>query len=155
MSSRIYQEIREKLGLCYSIYSFRSYYTDVALWTIYANTTPEMAVKLIDSIEKILKELFTVRITEGELADAKTHLKGSLILTQEETEVRMKRLYRLWNSYGTVLEFEESMRMIDEVTFTELDGIIKQVIVSKDFNLFAYGNKKAKKIERMRFDFNE
>jgi predicted Zn-dependent peptidase len=155
MSSRLYQEVRERLGLCYSIYAFRSYYSDVGAWTIYANTTPEMAEKLLDAVGKILKDLFTVRINETELRDAKSHLKGSFILSQEETEVRMKRLFRLWTSHGKVLEFEESMKMIDQVTIGEIDDIIKNYFRSSDFNLFAYGDKKARKIERMRFNFNE
>ncbi len=155
MSSRLYQEIRERLGLCYSIYAFRSYYTDVALWTIYANTTPEMAEKLLDSVGKILNDLFTVKITDTELSDAKSHLKGSLVLTQEETEVRMKRLYRLWVAHGKVIEFDESMKMIDEVTIDELDDIIRTYVKSEDFNLFAYGNKNGKKAERVRFNFNK
>jgi predicted Zn-dependent peptidase len=155
ISSRLYQEARERLGLCYSIYAFRSYYADTALWTIYANTTPDMAADLFKSIDNTIKSLFTSRITNKELSDAQSHLKGSLILTQEDTEVRMKRLYRLWSAHNTVLEFKDSMKMIDEVNIGELEEFAHLYLKPEDFNLYAYGSKKGKSIERMRFNFKK
>ena len=57
MSSRLFQQLREKEGLCYSVYSFRTYYSDTGLWTIYANCTPALAPRLIESLARELKRL--------------------------------------------------------------------------------------------------
>ena len=91
MSSRFYQKLREESGLCYSIYSFRSYYSDISMWNIYANTIPENTEKLLEELNKELKIIDKDRFSRSEFKDAVTHLEGGLILAKEDMELRMKR----------------------------------------------------------------
>jgi len=112
-----------------------------------------MAMQLLEAIGNNLKDLFIKKITPVEIADAKSHLKGSLILTQEDMEVRMKRLFRLFIAHGKVLEFEASMKMIDAVTYEEIDEIIHKYLIADRFNLLAYGNIKKQNIKKVRFEF--
>lgn len=153
MSSRLYQTIREEKGLCYTIFSFRTYYSDLIQWIIYANTQGSLTISLIQSIGKVLKGLFTVPVSDSEIEDAKSHLKGSLILAKENMEVRMKRLFKLYQINNTVLEFEDSIKMLDTITRDDIHNIINAFIKADNFNLLVLGNKKCKSIKGLKFEF--
>ncbi|HPU90569.1 MAG TPA: pitrilysin family protein, partial [Spirochaetota bacterium] len=92
MSSRLFQNIREKEGLCYSIYSFHSSYADSGIFGIYCGTAPENFRRTLDLILDECVVMLRTRITEQELADAKTYMKGNIALSFESTEVRMSQL---------------------------------------------------------------
>lgn len=153
MSSRLYQNIREEKGLCYTIFSFRTYYSDLIQWTIYSNTRGSLTISLIQSIGDVLKSLFTVPVSNSEIADAKSHLKGSLILAKENMEVRMKRLFKLFQINNKILEFEDSIKILDTVTRDDVQGIINTFIKVENFNLLVLGNRKCKSIKGIKFEF--
>lgn len=91
MSSRLFQEIRENLGLAYSIYAFNQSSFDSGLFAIYAGTTPEKANQLIDATkEQILK--ICEKITDEELKRVKTQFEASLLMSKESTSSRMQKL---------------------------------------------------------------
>src|SRR5699024_4445305 len=91
MSSRLFQEIREKRGLCYSVYSYHSSYRDSGMLTIYAGTAHDRLGDLVKSIQETTLELATVGMNEKELINGKEQLKGSLMLSLESTNSRMSR----------------------------------------------------------------
>jgi predicted Zn-dependent peptidase len=153
VSSRLYQMVREEEGLCYTIYSFRTYYSDSTQWTIYANTRSEIVTRLIHSIDNVLKGLFSHPISEEELLDAKSHLRGSLIIAREDMEGRMKRLFKLYLISETILEFEDSIRMIECVTLSDVEEKIQEIIKAENFNLLAFGNIKNSNVKGVRFTF--
>jgi predicted Zn-dependent peptidase len=120
MSSRLFQEIREKQGLCYSIFTSRIYYTDIGLWIIYANTFPELIKELLDNVSAELKKLGDAPPCKEEVEDARSHIKGTLILSQPDLEVRMKRIARQYIIMKELLTYEESITLVDSITLEEV-----------------------------------
>ena len=153
MSSRLFQRLREDLGLCYSVYSFRSYFTDVALWTIYANTVPQTLPGLVRALEKEIGRLRAEPPTEGEIQDAQDQLRGNMVLSKEDMENRMKRLFRQHHLTGTTLEYEESLRLVSEVSREDLAHLIESRIRPEEFSLLAYGSRRLRKLPMKGFDF--
>ncbi len=151
MSSRLFQRLREKEGLCYSVYSFRNYYSDTGLWTIYANTTPGMTVRLIDSLRAELNRLIAEPLAEAEIADARSQLKGNLILSREDMETRMRRLLRQYQFGGRNLEYEESFQLLDRVTADDVQSVVAGLVRPDAFNLLAYGGRRIKGLDSFRF----
>src|SRR5205807_6389338 len=94
MSSRLFQNIRERQGLAYAVFSELNPYRDTGCLSIYAGTSIESARRVVESILKEFKLLKNERITEEELRRAKDHLKGSLMLSLESTSSRMSNLAR-------------------------------------------------------------
>jgi predicted Zn-dependent peptidase len=153
MSSRLFQSLREDLGLCYSVSSFRTYFTDVSLWTIYANTILPLLPSLIEAINEELARLHQEPPTEGEIEDAKSQLRGNMILAREDMENRMKRLFRQLHLTGTVVEYETSLELLGRIGRNDILSIIKKRIHPDSFNLLAYGSRELKSLPRRGYTF--
>ncbi|WP_232718610.1 M16 family metallopeptidase [Bacillus sp. FJAT-45037] len=91
MSSRLFQEIREKRGLCYSVFSYHSSYQDSGMLTLYAGTAHEQLDELVLALQNTTKRLAKEGMNEKELKNGKEQLKGSLMLSLESTNSRMSR----------------------------------------------------------------
>ncbi len=139
MSSRLFQSLREEMGLCYTVYSFRSFFSDVGQLTIYANSTPEQAKKLLVALDGELARLKRTPLGASEIADAKSHLKGSMVLSQEDMESRMKRLVRQFTMIDKVCEFEESVALIDKVDSAAIQRFVETYIRREMFSTLAFG----------------
>ena len=115
MSSRLFQEIREKRGLVYSIYSFTSPFKDGGLFGIYAGTGESEAAELMPVV---LDELGKVQqhVTEPELARARAQVKASLLMSQESTGSRCEQLARQIQTFNRVISTEEVLGKINAVT---------------------------------------
>jgi predicted Zn-dependent peptidase len=153
MSSRLFQRLREDRGLCYSVSSFRTYFTDISLWTIYANTVPRLLPDLVEAINEELARLHDQPPTEREIEDAKSQLKGNMILAREDMENRMKRLFRQYHLTGMVVEYETSLELLRGISREEVLSIIQNRIHPDSFNLLAYGSRKLKNLPRQGFTF--
>jgi predicted Zn-dependent peptidase len=153
MSSRLFQEIREKRALCYNITSFKSIYSDICLWMIYTNTTQKQTVELINSLNRELRRLKEDKPAKEEIEDAKSHLKGSMILAKADTEARMKRLVRIYTYFGHLIDYKQSIKYIDSVTISGVHELIELDIISDRFNLLAYGGKKINSFHNYHFNF--
>ncbi len=116
MSCRLFQKLREELALCYTVYSFRTFFSDTGMWTIYANTTPGQTARFLAALDKELAHLLAEPLTPAEIEDAKSHLVGSMILSREDMETRMKRLVRQHLMMDRILSFEESVSALRAVT---------------------------------------
>jgi predicted Zn-dependent peptidase len=119
MSSRLFQEIREKRGLVYSVYSFASPFRDGGLFAIYAGTGEKEAEELMPVT---LEELGKVQrdVTEEELARAKAQLRASLLMSLESTGSRTEQLARQIQVHGRVIPVEETKAKIAAVTVEQV-----------------------------------
>jgi predicted Zn-dependent peptidase len=153
MSSRLFQHLREDRGLCYSVSSFRTYFTDVSLWTIYANTIPSLLPDLVEAINEELARLHDDPPTAREIEDAKSQLRGNMILAREDMENRMKRLFRQLHLTGTVVEYDTSLELLRQIGRSDILSIVEKRIRPESFNLLAYGSGKMKELTRQGFSF--
>jgi predicted Zn-dependent peptidase len=124
MSSRLFQEIREKRGLAYSVYSYHTAHADSGLFTIYAGTAPKQTEEVLKVTMELLEDLKRSGITAAELKKGKEQLKGSLILSLESTGSRMNRLGKNELMLGKHYSLDEMLRRIDAVTMDDIDGLI-------------------------------
>ncbi|MBN1835359.1 MAG: insulinase family protein [Spirochaetales bacterium] len=153
MSSRLFQRIREDEGLCYSVYSYRTYFTDLAMWTVYANTSPGTIPTLLRAVQRELARLRTDAPSLEEIEDAKSQLRGNMILSKEDMENRMKRLFRQHHLTGKTLEYEESLRLLGNVGQDDVVELIERRLRPEDFNLLAYGSRRLRKLPMTGFAF--
>jgi len=116
MSSRLFQEVRERRGRVYSIYSFMSSYLDCGYLAIYAGTNPEWVEEVIEVTLSEVNKLARDGLSKQELTRAKSQLKGNMLLGMESTESRMNRLARNEIYFSRDIPLEELAREIDKIT---------------------------------------
>jgi predicted Zn-dependent peptidase len=124
MSSRLFQEIREKRGLAYSIYSYQASYQDSGLMAVYAGTSAESYAQVVDLIRAEFARLRDEPVDLDEFRRAKEQLKGNLLLGLEGTSSRMTRLAKAEIYFQRYFDLDEIIRGIDDVsseTFAELN----------------------------------
>jgi predicted Zn-dependent peptidase len=126
MSSRLFQEIREKRGLVYSIYSFTSPAKDGGLFGIYAGTGESEAAELMPVT---LGELAKVQhsITSAELNRARAQLKAGLLMSLESTGSRCEQLARQWQIFGRVIPASETVQKIEAVTEADIRAVAAKI----------------------------
>ncbi len=115
MSSRLFQEIREKRGLAYSVYSYHSMYAEAGLFCTYLGTTPSRAKQARAIVRGELEDVAEKGLAPGEFDRAKEHLKGSLVLSLEDPGGRMSRLGKSEISHGEILTMNQILRRIEAV----------------------------------------
>ena len=148
MSSRLFQNIREKQGLAYAVYSELSMYRDTGCLAIYAGTSVESAGKVIESIVNELRELKENPVPEEELRRAKDHLKGSFMLGLESTSSRMGNLARQEMYFKRFFSLDEMIRSIEEVNADQVQRIAQEFFDPKNVTLAMLGNLGDFKIRR-------
>lgn len=116
MSSRLFQEIREKRGLAYCVYSFLNSHHDTGIFGVYAGVTAENVEETLRVIRAQLEHLANEPISDGEVAAAKEYVKGSMYLNAESSDSRMNRLAKNEFLFGRDVPFEEVERRIDAVS---------------------------------------
>ncbi|MDE2480759.1 MAG: insulinase family protein [bacterium] len=139
MSSRLFQEIREKRGLVYTVYSFQAAYREAGLFGIYAGTSPENVQACVDVIGEQLGALRDVRVGEDELRLAKEHIKGSLTLALESTSSRMIRLGRNEFTLGRQMTPEEIESRIDAVSAEQITELANELFTPEQLGLCVLG----------------
>jgi predicted Zn-dependent peptidase len=139
MSSRLFQEVRERQGLAYSVHSGVQAFADTGLMYVYAATDVENFSKVLKSILKELREVKKHGITEEELRRSKDHLKGSLMLSLESTSSRMNRLAKHELHLGSFLTIDEMLASIDGVRHDEVQALVSQVIDEEQLALTTLG----------------
>ncbi len=120
MSSRLFQEIREKRGLAYSIYSFHSGYSDTGILGMYAGTNPDKAHEAISIMMDEVRRLAIYPVDESELEGAKEHLKGGLLLSLEATDARMSRIAKMELCYNDYFTIDSVIKKIEAVTAEDI-----------------------------------
>ncbi|GCE84850.1 M16 family metallopeptidase [Komagataeibacter diospyri] len=126
MSSRLFQEIREKRGLVYSVYSFNAPFRQGGLFGIYAGTGE---AQVADLVPVTLEELRKVRhtVTDAELGRARAQLKSSLLMSLESTGSRCEQLARQLQVFGRLIPTAETVRRIDAVTIADVQRVATRI----------------------------
>ena len=128
LSSRLFQEIRERRGLAYSVYSYRTAYDDTGALVVYAGTSPERAAEVVDLIGIELSRMAETGLTPRELSVARGHLRGDLALSLEDSAARMSRIGRSLLLHSEVLAVEEIAARIESVTLDQVGEIAGAVL---------------------------
>ena len=130
MSSRLFQEIREKRGLAYSVYSYAQQFAGSGFLALYAGSTPSKAVEVIKIMRGVLEDVASNGLTNEELIKAQGAVSGSLVLGQEDTGSRMSRIGKSELIYGQVLSFDEILREISAVDSPAIANLASEVLGS-------------------------
>jgi predicted Zn-dependent peptidase len=138
MSSRLFQEVREKRGLCYSIHAFHMPYADTGLFGLYAGTdeidAPELMRVVIDEVAKA-----TESINEAEIAKAKAQMKAGLLMALESSEARLGQIARQMLAYGRPIPLDEIVGKVDAVTVASARAAGRALIASSRPAIAALG----------------
>ena len=126
MSSRLFQEIREKRGLAYSTYAYSQQFAGSGVLSFYVGCKPNKAQEAIKIIQSILYDVAENGLTSDEISRAKGAVSGSLVLSQEDTGSRMTRIGKSELVYGQVLSFDEILREISSVTPEQIKEIASE-----------------------------
>lgn len=153
MSSRLFQRIREDAGLCYSVETFRSHYSDVWKWGIYANALPELALRLLAALNQELHRIADHPPSTSEVDDAISHLTGSMVFAKEDMETRMKRIAGQFQLFGNVVELEQAAHLLNSITADDVAAIAARLVQPGRFNLLVYGAEDSNGSGRARFDW--
>jgi predicted Zn-dependent peptidase len=127
MSSRLFQQVREERGLCYSVYSWASTYVDAGSAGVYAGTAPARVAELLSVIDDEVAKLVASGVTEGELAVAKGYIEGSLVLGLEDSGSRMARIGRSLMARDEVVPVDEQIARIRAVTADDVAAVAARV----------------------------
>ncbi|MEM9009692.1 MAG: pitrilysin family protein [Pseudomonadota bacterium] len=138
MSSRLFQEVREKRGLCYSIFAQAAAYSDTGLLTIYAGTSGEdvraLAEITVDEIRRAAGDM-----SEEELARARAQIRASMLMGLESSAARCERIARMLSTWGRVPTMEEAVAKLDAVTLADLRGEAERIANSGTAAMAVYG----------------
>jgi predicted Zn-dependent peptidase len=127
MSSRLFQEVREKRGLCYSIYTFHAPYSDTGFFGLYTGTDPQDAPEMMEVIVDVINESVET-LTEAEIARAKAQMKAGLLMALESCSSRVEQLARHMLAYGRPLTVEELVKRIDEVSVESTRNVARGLL---------------------------
>jgi predicted Zn-dependent peptidase len=138
MSSRLFQEIREKRGLAYSVYSFSPSYSDAGLFGLYAGCSPAKAGQVAELLLGEFRKLADDGVTDDEMRRAAGQLSGASALALEDSDTRMSRLGRSEITMGEFSDLDEALRKLALVTATDVRGLA-QDLASRPLSIAAVG----------------
>ncbi len=139
MSSRLFQEIREKRGLAYNVYSYVNTYEDTGMHGFYLAVRPDQVLPSMELLAAELKNLRDGNLEAQELDAAKEYLKGSLLLNAESSENRMMRLARNELSFRRFVPFDEVLGKIDAVTVPTIIELARTRFEPQRMSAVTYG----------------
>ncbi|HUK88108.1 MAG TPA: pitrilysin family protein [Terriglobales bacterium] len=148
MSSRLFQNIRERQGLAYAIFSELNPYRDTGCLSVYAGTSLESASKVVDSIIEEFRNLKVQVVPEEELRRAKDQLKGSLMLSLESSTARMSNLARQEMYFDRFFDMDEIIERIEQVTAQDLMHLAEEYFHTDLVAVTVLGNLDGLKITR-------
>jgi predicted Zn-dependent peptidase len=128
MSSRLFQEVREKRGLAYSVYSFSSPYADTGMWGLYAGCLPAKADDVLAICREEIAKVVSGGLTDAELDRGKGQLRGSKVLGLEHPSSRMSRLGQSELVYPRLEPVDEILASIEAVTHDEVRAVAAEVL---------------------------
>jgi predicted Zn-dependent peptidase len=148
MSSRLFQNIRERQGLAYSIYSDLNPYRDTGCMCVYAGTSRESAAKVVECVIKEFRDLKAGPVPDEELRRAKDQLKGSLMLSLESSTARMSNLARQEMYFDRFYGLDELIERIEAVTAEDLKQTAEQFFRTEQIAVTILGNLSGLKLTR-------
>ena len=129
MSSRLFQEIREKRGLCYSIFAFTQMQISSGVFGFYAGTSPKDGNNLLDASLTELKKIKN-SITESELLRAKAQMRSGFIMGQESNSSRAEYLAKSMINFRKLIMFKEVLEEIDNISISSIQNVIERIFNS-------------------------
>jgi predicted Zn-dependent peptidase len=138
MSSRLFQEVREKRGMAYSVYSYAAHYADLGMFGVYAGCLPKKVEQVLEVCREQLADVAAHGITATELDRARGQLKGSFVLGMEDTGSRMGRLGKSELVYGDLKSVDEVLDRIDAITLDDVADVAA-VLLSRPTTLAVIG----------------
>jgi len=139
MSSRLFQHLREELGLCYYVSSGAAMYTDAGHFYVRAGVTRSRLEDALAAIRKELSNATGEGLTEDDLRNAKEYIKGQMALSMEDTEDLSNFVARMYLKEGELITLEEYLKEVEAITLEDIRSIATTVF-SKPFHLAASGN---------------
>ncbi len=130
MSSRLFQEVREKRGLAYSVYSYAAHYADLGMFGVYAGCLPKKVDQVLEVCREQLALVAESGITADELRRAAGQLKGGFALGMEDTGSRMGRLGKAELVYGELVSVDEVLDRVDAVTLDEVAAVAADLLAA-------------------------
>jgi predicted Zn-dependent peptidase len=140
MSSRLFQEIREKQGLAYSVYSFVSVFEDTGMVVTYVGTTRQELPRVLSIIKEQMTSFREKPVEEKELVSAKKQLKGNLLLSLETTDTIMSRLAKNEIYFNRIVPVEEVIEGIERVTPEDIQDAAIKVFKEETISIVALGD---------------
>ncbi len=127
MSSRLFQEVREKRGLCYAIGSYTASFREAGMFSVYAGTSPETAEEVRDLVVKELREVAGQGITPAELERSKNQVRGAVLLSLDSMSTRMTRIGKSMLYYDRVISPTEVVEKVEAVTEADVRRISAEI----------------------------
>ena len=146
MSSRLFQEIRERKGLAYSVYSYTSSYADTGMFGAYVGVHPEKATESIESILNEMRKLKKTPVQPTELRNAKEFTKGNLMLASESNDNQMVRLAQNEINFGRFIPLQEILDKIESVPENDILELAENMFQRKKLALTMLGPISDKKV---------
>ena len=129
MSSRLFQEIREKRGLAYSVYAYAQQFAGSGVLGFYTGCNPSKALEVVEIFQSVLVDVAGNGMTHEEIARAKGAVRGSLVLSQEDSGSRMSRIGKNEIVYGQIMDFDDILKAIDRVSAEDIREIASEFLV--------------------------
>lgn len=130
-SSRLFQAVREKLGITYQINSFLNSYQDVSTFGVYFSTNAKQAERVMDIVAKEFKKMKENSVTEKELNRVKEYIKGGMLLSLESTTNRMIRIANSFLYFNRVVSLDDFLKKIDSVTIEHITSCANELLDEK------------------------
>ena len=128
MSSRLFQEIREKRGLAYSVYAYSQQFAGTGTIGFYAGCNPTKAIEVVEIIREVLSDVADHGMSHEEIERAKGAVRGSLVLSQEDSGSRMSRIGKNEIVYGQVMDFDQILKAVASVTSEDIRAIASEYL---------------------------
>ena len=148
MSSRLFQTVREERGLAYSIYTDLNPYKDTGMLCVYAGTSSDRALQVIDLVTDEFRRLKQEPMPEDELRRAKDQLLGNIILSMESTGARMSNLARQEMYFDHFFGVEEVMQHVEQVTAEQVKALAQELFVPEKIAVTMLGRLDGIRVER-------
>jgi predicted Zn-dependent peptidase len=139
MSSRLFQRIREEMGLAYSVYTYSDHLRDTGLMATYMAVQPRNAALAIDAVVEEYRCIVDGEVTQSELDDTKEQLKGRILLGLETSTARMMRIARNELYYGRQISERELIRRIDAVSLSDIHAVASRSLDSNELSVISMG----------------
>ena len=153
MSSRLFQEIREKRGLAYNVFSFVSSYIDVGMFGIYVATNPKEVNRALKVIKKEIKKIQKGEVSRSDLDATLEHLTGGILLGSESTDTRMIRLAKNEGIFGRHISYDEVVSDLQKVTVDQVVEVALQAFDKDSVSLVTLGPLKSDELDRNNVSF--
>ncbi len=128
MSSRLFQEIREKRGLAYSVYAYTQQFAGSGQIGFYAGCNPSKAIEVVEIIREVLADVAVNGMNFEEIERAKGAVRGSLVLSQEDSGARMSRIGKSEIVYGSIMSFDEILTSVARVNEADIKAIASEYL---------------------------